>query len=186
MGHRALTSEEEMKLVLQSINKDREAFAILYDCYFERIYFFIRGRIVNATEAEDLTEQVFLNAWRGISSYQNEGSPFTSWLYRLARNIVVDHFRQVKEIQSLDDTESRSYEEPVCGEDGIEQMLSADTVSRVLQTLTEEQRQVVILRLIDGLSSKEAGEIMGKNEGSIRALQFRAVDALRNVLRRAG
>jgi RNA polymerase sigma-70 factor (ECF subfamily) len=172
-------------LIARAVRRDREAFGALYDVYFERIYRYVRLKMGDPVEAEDVTGAVFLNAWRNMEHFvpQGEGS-FQAWLFRLAHNALVDRYRRQRDIDPLDAVEE--YRLPVDArfnpEAVLEQRLTVEELHDALRTLTEEQREVVLLRFVEGLSAREIGEIMGKQEGTVRGMQFRAIEALRRAL----
>lgn len=172
-------------LVARAIQRDREAFGALYDLYFERIYRYVRLKVGDPAEAEDVTGSVFLSAWRGMEHFapQGEGS-FQAWLFRLAHNALVDHYRRQRDVDPLDAVEE--YRLPVEAsfnpEAVLDRRLTVEELHQALQTLTEEQREVILLRFVEGLSAREIGEIVGKQEGTVRGMQFRALEALRRAL----
>lgn len=182
-----IIEEQESALVTRATQRDHDAFSQLYKLYFDRIYRYVRLKLGNAVEAEDITSVVFFNAWRTIHNFspQRESS-FAAWLFRLAHNAVVDRFRSMRETISLDATNPH----PVVGailpgpEAQIERKLTISELSAALSLLTDEQREVVLLRFVEGLSAREVGDIMGKQEGAVRGMQFRAIEALRRVMTR--
>lgn len=172
-------------LVARAIERDREAFGTLYDRYFERIYRYVRLKLGDGVEAEDLTATVFLNAWRSIETFAPQGdNSFLAWIFRLAHNALIDQYRRRREITPLQDVEE--YHLPTDTtfnpEHVLDRGLTIAELSRALQTLTEEQREVVLLRFVEGLSAREVGQIMNKQEGTVRGMQFRAIEALRRAL----
>lgn len=179
------TTEPEAALVARAIQRDAEAFGALYDRYFERVYRYARLRVGNATDAEDVTAAVFLNAWRAIDRFSpKHDASFAGWLFRLAHNAVVDRYRRARDDVALDalamwPEESLLLANP---EGLLEWRLTVDELHRALAALTQEQREVVLLRFVEGLSAREVGEILGKQEGTVRGMQFRAIEALRRIL----
>lgn len=176
-------SEED--LVRRAKEQDQEAFSRLYEDYFDKIYRYIVIKVGNETEAEDMTQQVFLNALKSISSFRWQGVPFSAWLYRIAHNQVVDHLRKkTKRPATFDDppiyvSDSNKYSDPQKMTEhnmGMEQLVIAT------QQLTDAQREVISLRFTSDLSTTEVAKIMGKSEGAIKALQHSAIVALRKVL----
>jgi RNA polymerase sigma-70 factor (ECF subfamily) len=172
-------------LVARAIERDRDAFGALYDLYFERIYRYVRLKLGDAVEAEDVTATVFLNAWRSIEQFAPQGeNSFLAWLFRLAHNALVDRYRRRRDVTPLQDVED--YHLPTDAsfdpERVLDWRLTVAELSRALETLTEEQREVVVLRFVEGLSAREVGQIMGKQEGTVRGMQFRAIEALRRAL----
>ncbi|MGH2505754.1 MAG: sigma-70 family RNA polymerase sigma factor [Ktedonobacterales bacterium] len=180
-----IIEEQESALVTRATQRDHDAFTQLYQMYFDRIYRYIRLRLGNAVDAEDTTSAVFCNAWRTIHSFspQRESS-FAAWLFRLAHNAVVDRFRSMRDIISLDATGERLAIRAIHPgpEAQIERKLTIHELSTALESLTEEQREVVLLRFVEGLSAREVGDIMGKQEGAVRGMQFRAIESLRRVM----
>ncbi len=177
--------ESEASLVVRATQRDTDAFSQLYHLYFDRVYRYARLRLRNPADAEDVTAAVFLSAWRGIDRFcPKHETSFAGWLFRLAHNTVVDRYRRLRETVSLDGPEA-----PYTGdvafpspEAELEWRLTLVELHEALQSLTDEQREVVLLRFVEGLSAREVGTIMGKHEGTVRGMQFRAIEALRRAL----
>lgn len=166
-------------LVRQAANGRADSFGRLYDLYLDRIYRYVYYRVGNAVDAEDLTEDIFLKAWEALPGYRVRGVPFVAWLYRLAHNRIVDARRTRKEVtELLEIVPSRD----CLPDDVVARKLDAEALRAVLSQLTEEQREVVVLKFIDGLSTKETAEVMGRQEGAVRALQMRALQSLRRLV----
>jgi len=167
---------EEADLVRHAKFGDHDAFARLYDGYVERVYRYIYFRVEDDLTAEDLTSQVFLKAWENLGRYQ-PGGLFLAWLYTIARNTVIDHYRTRKQMVPLEEVSSLAVEK-----DGLEKRMEIqydiEGLRTGLQQLTDDQQQVLILRFIVQMSTKEIARMMGKREGAIRALQMRALQAL--------
>ncbi len=179
-GQRA--ADREKALVERAIKHDRVAFAQLYDRFVDKIYKYIYYKVGNKTDAEDLTGQVFLKAWEAIGHYRWTERPFAAWLYRIAHNLVVDHFRTRKDSTPLDDI--LSLEHPGTDLDEIIQHhLTADVLRHALRRLTRDQQQVIILRFLEGYNTAEVAEMMGKQPGAVRTLQHRALAGLNLVFR---
>lgn len=176
---------QESALVAKAIRRDPDAFGQLYALYFDRLYRYARLKLGNAVDAEDVTEAVFLSAWRTIDRFSPKGdTSFSAWLFRLAHNALVDRYRRGRDYVSLATVEQMPANE-VSGanpEAVLEWRLTLAELHRALYALTEEQREVVLLRFVEGLSAREVGDIMGKQEGTVRGMQFRAIEALRRAL----
>lgn len=160
---------------------DGRAFAVIYDAYAGRLYRFLLLRVMEPADAEDLLQRVFMNVIEALPRYEDRGLPFGAWLFRIARNVAIDHARARGDDQGLAEVEAHSddrYQPAVFAE------LKADrqAVREALATLTVEQRDVLVYRFFAGLSPREIGALMGKREGSVRALQFRALATLRRRL----
>jgi RNA polymerase sigma-70 factor (ECF subfamily) len=169
------------ELVAKAKAGDAEAFGRLFDHYHERVYRYVAARVRRPSDAEDLAQLVFVKALEALPRYEQRGVPFGGWLFRLARNVVIDHIRTAREHVDLDGLTERP------GRDaGPEAQILArqemDAVAAALERLTEEQRDAIALRFFAGLSAREAAEAMGKQEGTVRGIQFRAIAALRRHL----
>ena len=155
---------------------EREAWDRLYDEYFPRMYRYLRVHVGDPHEAEELAAQVFEQACKAIRRFRYRGAPLSSWLYRIAHDLMVDWQRR----------RSRRKETPVSGDlpsaDSLSSVETRDLLSRAMSKLTREQREVLVLRHIEGHSSASAGELMGKGGNAIRALEFRALAAMRRAL----
>jgi RNA polymerase sigma-70 factor, ECF subfamily len=169
------------RLVEASRNGDSGAFGQLFDHFHGPIYRYIASRVQRPADAEDLTQLVFVKALEALPRYESRGIPFGGWLFRLARNSIIDFVRTRHEHAELDAIAERHG--PDAGPDEIAVTREdLDAVGVALATLTSEQREAIALRFFAGLSAREAAEAMGKQEGTIRGLQFRAIAALRREL----
>ena len=173
--------QSEESLIRRAQERDPVALTQLYEANFDRIYRYIAVKIGDRMEAEDLTQQVFLNAVQSIGSYKYKGMPFSSWLYRIAHNQIVDYFRKKakRPTVALDDTDPPGGDDP---EKATETKLTMEELARATQKLTEAQREVISLRFGGQLSIAECARTMGKSEGAVKALQHSAVAALRRVM----
>ena len=169
------------RLVAAARSGDAEAFGELFDHYHRPVYRFIASRVRRPADAEDLTQLVFVRALEALPRYEERGVPFGGWLFRLARNAVIDHVRTRHEHAGLDEAAGNAGSEP-----GPEARALAraevEAMGAALATLTDEQREVIALRFFGGLSAREVAEVMGKQEGTVRGLQFRALATLRRRL----
>lgn len=171
---------EEESLVRRAQNNDREAFAQLYEAYFEKIYRYVTLRLGDEMEAEDITQQVFLNTLRSISSFKWRGKPFSAWLFRIAHNLVTDYLRKKKRA-TLPLDQSAVDDEPN-PEQIAEEKLDFERLLQATKKLTEAQREVLSLRFSSGLPIAEVARVMGRSEGAVKALQHAAILALRREL----
>ena len=172
--------DEEAALVARAQQSDRAAWDEIFQRHYQRVYVFVFCRIGDAMAAEDVTAEVFVEAWRGIRRYSYRGVPLLSWLYRIAHNLVADFIRRSKraKTQRLDD---RSPNAPQSA-DQAENVALWQSVSAAFRRLTIEQQQVLVSRFIEGFSLAETAEAMGKNENAIKALEFRALKSVRRIL----
>lgn len=173
--------QDEQDLVHRAQNGDKEAFTELYETYFGKLYRYVVARIGNRAEAEDMTQQVFVKAYKSISSYRWRGVPFSAWLFRIAHNLVVDFFRKESKRPTVPLEESL-----VASNDNVQQVverrLDVERVMAATRQLTAAQREVVSLRFAGGLAIAEVARVMGKSEGAVKALQHSAIAALRRIL----
>jgi RNA polymerase sigma-70 factor (ECF subfamily) len=172
----------EEYIVQQAVDGNQTAFTQLYDTYFDRIYRYIYVRLRRQDEAQDLTQEVFIKALKAIESYKVGKTPFASWLFRIAHNQVIDHVRKHKKgiETSLDEAPpSVGAEDPVAI---IEQQFEVAELNTAIVALSPAQQEVISLRFIADLPIAEVARILGKSEGTVKALQFNATIALRRLL----
>lgn len=160
---------------------DTEALGDLYDRYAGRIYAYICYRVGDETLAEDLTASVFVKMLRAIRSSRSWNKSFSAWLYRIAHNAVVDHFRRRDRAEELplDERLVATGDNPP---ESVTAMARATAVGEVLGALTEDQQLVIIYKFFEGYSNREVAGMMGKTEGAIKSLQYRALASLRRHL----
>ncbi len=169
------------RLVDEARTGDAWAFGQLFDHFHLPIYRYIAGRVHSPADAEDLTQLAFVKALEALPRYESRGIPFGAWLFRLARNTVIDFTRTRHEHSDLDTALGRI----AIGADPQDEALireQLDEVEFALTTLTDDQREAIALRFFAGLSAREVAEVMNRQEGTIRGLQFRAIAALRRKL----
>jgi RNA polymerase sigma-70 factor (ECF subfamily) len=142
-------------------------------------------RTAHRTDAEDLTEQVFLQAWAAIERFRWQGKPFVAWLYTVAHH-VVDWHRGTTPSHSLDDGDHPIEMESTSATQAMSQWIDADLLANAIKQLTPEQQQVITLKSLDGFDTRRITQIMDKREGTIRVLQLRALQSLRRALERQG
>jgi RNA polymerase sigma-70 factor (ECF subfamily) len=161
---------------------DRGAFAELYDQYVDSVYRYLLYRLREASDAEDLTSEVFTRAFANIHRYRWQGKSFLAWLYTIARNAVTDRRRRERPTVDLDSAFGVAEDGPTAHDRAVlgEQV---GALRGAVKHLTTEQQQVLSLRFEQNLSSRDVARMLGKNEGAIRALQFRALGRLRKILR---
>ena len=173
--------QDEQGLVRQAQNGDKDAFAQLYEAYFDKIYRYIVIKIGNKAEAEDMTQQVFLKAYQSIRSYKWKGVPFSAWLFRIAHNQIVDFFRKRSKRPTIGLNEAivASDDNPLRT---VESRFDIERLRTATLRLTAAQQEVISLRFAGGLAIAEVARTMGKSEGAVKALQHSAVAALRKLL----
>ncbi len=172
----------ERQLVLQAQAGNSEAFGQLYDAYMERIYRFVYFRVEDQQTAEDITSQVFLKAWSNLDRFSFNRTPYLAWLYTIAHNAVIDHYRTRKVTAALDDVHLAQQDHAEVVENSIDLHTEMKSIKAALQSLTDDQQKVLTLKFIEGMSNNEIASHLGKREGAIRALQMRGLQALAKQL----
>jgi RNA polymerase sigma-70 factor (ECF subfamily) len=174
--------DEDAALAIRASKGEAAAFGLLYDRHVAAIYRYVYYRVRDDAEAEDLTSDVFIRALKAMPRYEPRQA-FLAWLYRIARNAVIDRARKGNRQVSFED----ALEHP-----GVDKIVEPDaeilahsdsaTLRDALQKLTPLQREVVVLRFLEGYSTLEIAGMVGKREGTVRGIQFRAIGALRQLI----
>jgi RNA polymerase sigma-70 factor (ECF subfamily) len=185
---RSPSKEQLERLVLSAQAGDTAAFEALYDHFYDRIYRYVSFKAGDPTAAEDITEEVFLRMLRSIGTYKHQGHPFSSWLFRIAHNLVVDYFRKKGRDKSvpLDKVLAVVGESSVDLDNYVQTKLAMREVNLAMENLTDLQRQVISLRFAGGLSVNETAKAVGRNENAVKALQHAGIKKLRKILMPGG
>jgi RNA polymerase sigma-70 factor (ECF subfamily) len=174
-----LSEEQLIKKVQQG---DKEAFGELYLIYLDRIYRYIFFRVnLDKATAEDLSESVFIKAMQHIGTFTTEKGNFQAWLYRIAHNTVIDHYKSYKQTTSLQE-HTVSHDQIETLEEALDIKNQIENVTKAMKHLTDEQREVIILRFIEDLPPRQIALIVDKHEDAVRAIQYRALQTLRKQL----
>ena len=172
-------------LVTRAQGGDAEAIGQLYDQHHEALFRYVWARVGERPLAEDLTGEVFMRMLNALPRYRATTAPFRAWLYQIARNLLVDHYRKMsgQSLVPLHEAETTGVE---AGDIAtlVEQQLTLERVHQALARLDETQREVVTLRFLSGLSLQEVAAALGKTENAVKALQHRGLMALREMLTR--
>ncbi|MFQ5595498.1 MAG: sigma-70 family RNA polymerase sigma factor [Anaerolineae bacterium] len=171
--------DNEQRLIAQARQGDTAALGAIYDQYAAKIYIYFYHRLGDRQLAEDLMGDVFVRMVEAVDTPRFADTSLSGWLYRIAHNLLVDHFRKQSEEVTLPEELAMSSEGPAAI---VERKLAQDGLRKALEVLTEDQRQVIVLRFGEGLTAREVAEIMGKQENAIWQLQHRALNGLRRVL----
>jgi len=171
----------EFELIKLAQQGNPDAFGELYKLHLDAIYSYIYKRLGEVSEAENLTQTVFLRAWQALARYQSSEVPFRAWLHRIAHNAVIDHYRTRKETISLTN-EKLLYDHTNMLEDKIVSQERYQLLRQAITTLRPNYQQVLSLRFLNGLNYDEAAQVLGRNVNAVRVLQFRALEALHKVL----
>ena len=177
---------EIAELVEKAADGDLEAFGELYSIYLAPIYRYVSYQVRDKMTAEDIVEEVFVKAWKAIATCKGKSQTFSAWLYRIAHNHVVNTLRRMNKRVSLEsvEMETETLIEVTNPEQEVEAKLAKQELSEAMTCLSQNQRQVIILKFIEDLDNREIAQILGKREGAIRVLQMRALSKLRQELGR--
>jgi RNA polymerase sigma-70 factor (ECF subfamily) len=173
---------DDVQIINRVKNGDAEAFGVIYEQYAEMIFRYIYSHLDSRLDAEDLTAEIFIRAWKALPRYDQRGLPFSAFLFRIARNSLIDYYRQKKPVQSLDEVEIQSgHAGP---EQAVEENFENQDLRNTIAQLREDYRNVVVLRFLAGLSPEETAQVMQRSVGAVRVLQHRALSSLKNLLER--
>jgi RNA polymerase sigma-70 factor (ECF subfamily) len=183
-GNTGINADVLADLLAKAKGGSEAAFGEIYTLYFKKIYRFIFFRVGNKETAEDLSEEVFLKAYGKISSV-SENKAFEGWLYQIARNLVIDYYRQKKVTASLDEIENTlEYETNVIDVVNLEQQQKI--MLKLIKELAAEQQVVIKLKFFEDLDNAEIAELLHKSEGAIRVIQHRAITKLQELIKESG
>jgi len=165
-------SEPDEKLLIETAQRDPRLFADLYRMHFDRVYAYVARRVATRSDAQDLTAEVFQQALANLGRFEWRGVPFAAWLYRIAANAVTDHrHRSVRDQQVPSDTEPEREEH--------ERAERSASLYRAVRELPTDQRRVIEMRFAEDRSIGEIARVLGRSEGAVKQLQFRALGNLR-------
>lgn len=169
------------KLVQSAKKGDSLSFGKLYDLFYTKIFRYVAYKVGNREDAEDITAEVFIRMLKSINSFNFQGHPFSSWLFRIARNMVVDYFRKNsrRKTAPLETAGSIQKTESIEIDYQLDLNIEMSNISESIKTLTDLQQEVISLRFAGGLSIKETASAVGKKENAVKALQHSAIKKLR-------
>ena len=170
-------------LVDRAKGGDADAFGLLYDRFQPEILRYLTHQLRHRETAEDLAQQVFLKAWQAIPRYEQRGAPFKAWLYRMAKNQVIDHHRRHRPTTDL---EGIDVSEPAEAEAHVLAAELRTGLGQALDRLSPDHREVLVLRFLMEKSAAEIGQIMDRKEVTVRGLQMRALRSLRKAVDAVG
>jgi RNA polymerase sigma-70 factor (ECF subfamily) len=180
--------ESETKRVRALVDRaqkgDREALEELYLIHFDRIYSYLHVSVGNRHDAEDLTTQTFLKMLESIGKFRWQSAPFSAWLFRIAHNLAMDHFRANKRWQPEEEPPEPDPDESTSAEAGALDSIGRKSMLELIEELSPEQQQVLTLKFVFNFGNAEAATILGKTEGAIKSLQHRALVSLQKQLER--
>jgi len=169
-------------LVERAQQGDRDALEELYLIHFDRIYSYLHVSVGNRHDAEDLTTQTFLRMLESIGKFRWQSAPFSAWLFRIAHNLAMDHFRATKRWQPEEEVPEPEPDESTSAEAGALQEIGRRSMLELIDDLSPEQQQVLTLKFLFNFGNAEAATILGKSEGAIKSLQHRALASLQKQL----
>ena len=166
---------------VSTVNEYETRLSGLYEEYYDKIARYVYVHIGSKEEAEDIAGEVFLKALESLKSYREEGVPMQGWLFRIAHNLTVDYLRKMARRRTVpvDSVVLQADDSPV---HAAEEKNEFERVAEAMKQLTAEQRQVINLRFFGGLTSREAGGVLGKSDGAVREMQRAAIEKLRGLM----
>lgn len=179
--HQPSNGDPEMVRLQRANNLDRPTLALIYDDYSPQIYRYIYRQVGDIETSRDLTAEVFHRYLSAIKDRKGPTNHLSAWLYRVAHNIVVDHFRRQQHRQHLPFVHDMHASSEDTGQ-AAEALVMADQVRLALSRLTPDQQHVIALKFLEGLSNKEVAEITGKPVGAVKSLQHRALNRLKTLV----
>jgi RNA polymerase sigma-70 factor (ECF subfamily) len=172
----------DAELLARAKGGEVESFGQIYVRYLRPIYLYLRSRVADEKDAEDLTEMVFLRAFQSLPRYQERGLPFSAFLYQVARRLLIDHFRKVRREVPLDEAKAEPGT-PDHPDTRMEKDLDVSAVVDAMGRLPDSYQEVIRLRVLLGMPTKEAAAWLGRSEGATRILLHRALYSLRRAVR---
>jgi RNA polymerase sigma-70 factor (ECF subfamily) len=170
------------ELIARAIQRDPEAFSELYVQNWGKVFRHIYSIIGRQHEAEDLTSETFLRAWNAIGRFEDRGLAIEAWIVKIAHNVAVAHLRRRRESATIDDVvlEANPKDGPAVVTEGLAE---GAALAEAIRSLPAMQRQVILLRFVEERSYEEVGAIVGRTQGAVRVIQFRALRSLKRLLR---
>ena len=169
-------------LVARAQEGDRDALEELYLLHFDRIYSYLHMSVGNRHDAEDLTTQTFLKMLESIKRFRWQSAPFSAWLFRIAHNLAMDHFRASRRIQLEEEVPEPVGDAEVSAEVEAFKSIGRASMLDLIEELSPEQKQVLTLKFVFDFSNVDVATILGKTEGAVKSLQHRALVALQKRL----
>jgi RNA polymerase sigma-70 factor (ECF subfamily) len=176
------STEHVRELVARGQQGDRDALEELYLIHFDRIYSYLHVSVGNRHDAEDLTTQTFLKMLEKIGTFKWQSAPFSAWLFRIAHNLAMDHFRARRRWQPEEEVPEQPGEEEPSAELTAMQTIGRESMLKLIDRLSPEQQQVLTLKFVFNLPNAEVAAILDKTEGAIKSLQHRALVSLQKQI----
>jgi RNA polymerase sigma-70 factor, ECF subfamily len=176
------SQERVRELVARAQQGDRDALEELYLLHFDRIYSYLHVSVGNRHDAEDLTTQTFLKMLESIKRFRWQSAPFSAWLFRIAHNLAMDHFRAARRWQPEEEVPEPHGEEELSAEVQALKSIGRQSMLELIEDLSQEQQQVLTLKFVFNFPNAEVATILGKSEGAIKSLQHRALVSLQKQI----
>ncbi len=177
-GRTAVPQEDVRRLVERAQAGDRDALEELYLLHFDRIYSYLHMSVGNRHDAEDLTTQTFLRMLESIKRFRWQSAPFSAWLFRIAHNLAMDHFRASRRWQPEEDVPEPAGAEADSAEAEALHSIGRQSMIELIEGLSHEQQQVLMLKFVFNFANADVAAILGKTEGAVKSLQHRALVSL--------
>lgn len=173
------TEEADEQLLIEAARKNPGRFAELYEANFERVYAYVASRVRDRDEAQDVTADVFHKALANLPRFEWRGAPFAAWLYRIAANAIVDRAARAARERTIPAPDDPPFSDPALNDPGLEEVERRARLFRMVRSLPKDQHRVIELRFAQEMSIREIAGLMGRSEGAVKQLQFRALETLR-------
>jgi len=177
------TQDEMRELVERAQAGDRDALEELYLRHFDRVYSYLHMSVGNRHDAEDLTMKTFLRMLESIGRFRWQSVPFSAWLFRIAHNLAMDHFRAARRWQPEEDVPEPEDRQEASAEEAAMEAIGQASMLELIDSLSHDQRDVLTLKFVFSFSNGETASILGKTEGAVKSLQHRALATLQKQIR---
>jgi RNA polymerase sigma-70 factor (ECF subfamily) len=181
-GSAAASTADVRRLVERAQHGDREALEELYLLHFDRIYSYLHMSVGNRHDAEDLTTQTFMKMLESIKRFRWQSAPFSAWLFRIAHNLAMDHFRSSRRWQPEEEVPEPAGDAELSAEAAALQTIGRESMLELIENLSHEQQQVLTLKFVFNLPNADVAMVLGKSEGAIKSLQHRALVSLQKQI----
>lgn len=177
-----MIDNKTQEIIAKARKGEGQAIAALYDRHFQAVYNYIYYRVSDQHTAEDLSSEVFIRMLQKLPEYSDRGRPFLAWLYTIARNLVIDHYRsegKMEQVNIKEDLEDKKKGSP---SQVVQAQMDQECFREALARLPEAQRQMLMHRFINGFSFPDIAELLNKSDRALRSLQHRALRSLHKAL----